>query len=783
MSSKKNKKSKGVTMSLQDFAMRVEEGTGAPTPGTGQNVVYAEKKPKMPVMSSWADEVEEDGSFFEKERIILPSAPRAARGPAYADHEIPSNPPFTAHLGNLPYDINDEEIYKFFRDLEIADLKLPRDQQTNRLRGFGYVDFHAREDLIEALIRNEQMLRGRPIRITLGTGQRGGPDMDRSGMRGGEDRRRPRGPPPEDEDIDDWRSMMKPQGFDEAPSQEFRRGPPSGDYGSMPRREGGGYGNRERRDYGPPRDRPEEIEFSRDQMMAPPPPSSREGGGGYDSYGGGRGGGSRGGGGGYQSRGGDRDRDYYGGRGGGEGGGGRRDYNRGGDEPYYREEVVVVEAEDPLIITLHPAIIPSRVRTELVVGVDPNNKMYLSLAKALRKITRRRQSPDNYSGHRSDEEDDGGSVSPQGPSEERREREREQPKERKRLVLQPRTVDKPPGESEPQANASIFGGAKPVDTQKREREIEEKLEKLKVEEPPKEEGQQEEEQGSGSDGGGASSHSRETRTTPPRERREPRGGDSSMGSERGSDRDRPRQFRLLTRNNSGNNGKDAYVDVEAPYESVKGSSASGSSSRSHLNSRPPPSSSQGYNPRFMRSDDKDRERGGDRGTYSRGGRGGSREMTRRDMEGGPGRRDFGDGGSRGGRGDFRRMEGGGGPGSRDQDGGRGGGGGRYNDGGPRRGGYSDRRDDEPGLRGGGGVSGGYRDVRDDFRRGPPSSSHHGHHPNNNQSSSVGSQEERDRDSHSEPEDDRDMIREVAAAVVEEETKEENFQMTLQILQE
>lgn len=45
-----------------------------------------------------------------------------------------------------------------------------------------------------------------------------------------------------------------------------------------------------------------------------------------------------------------------------------------------------------------------------------------------------------------------------------------------------------------------------------------------------------------------------------------------------------------------------------------------------------------------------------------------------------------------------------------------------------------------------------REDRDDFRRGPS-------HFSTNQSASIGSQsEERDRDSHSEPEDDRDMMR-------------------------
>jgi hypothetical protein len=51
----KAKKSKGKTLSFQEFTAQIE-GDGAAS--AGQNVVYA---PKKPTFSSWADEVEEDG--------------------------------------------------------------------------------------------------------------------------------------------------------------------------------------------------------------------------------------------------------------------------------------------------------------------------------------------------------------------------------------------------------------------------------------------------------------------------------------------------------------------------------------------------------------------------------------------------------------------------------------------------------------------------------------------------------------------------------------------------
>jgi len=62
-----------------------------------------------------------------------------------------------------------------------------------------------------------------------------------------------------------------------------------------------------------------------------------------------------------------------------------------------------------------------------------------------------------------------------------REREREAPKERPRLNLAPRSKTAEGEESSSNQSSSIFGGAKPVDTLKKEKEMEEKLNKEKEE--------------------------------------------------------------------------------------------------------------------------------------------------------------------------------------------------------------------------------------------------------------------------------------------------------------
>jgi len=94
--------------------------------------------------------------LLEKEKIVLPSAPRSVRGPAYNDAEIPKEPPFTAHIGNLSFDLDDDDVYNFFKELDVIDLKLPRNENS-KLRGYGYITFATREDLIDALVRHEQV--------------------------------------------------------------------------------------------------------------------------------------------------------------------------------------------------------------------------------------------------------------------------------------------------------------------------------------------------------------------------------------------------------------------------------------------------------------------------------------------------------------------------------------------------------------------------------------------------------------------------------------------------
>lgn len=52
-------------------------------------------------------------------KVSLPTAPRAARGPDVDLSRVPTDPPYTAFMGNLPFDVEETEIERFFHGLKV----------------------------------------------------------------------------------------------------------------------------------------------------------------------------------------------------------------------------------------------------------------------------------------------------------------------------------------------------------------------------------------------------------------------------------------------------------------------------------------------------------------------------------------------------------------------------------------------------------------------------------------------------------------------------------------
>ncbi|NWZ73628.1 IF4B factor, partial [Acrocephalus arundinaceus] len=226
----KKKPKKGKTLTLTDFLAEDGGGGGGPT--------------YIPKPVSWADETDDlegelsttwhsnDDDVYRAppiDRSILPTAPRAAREPNIDRSRLPKSPPYTAFLGNLPYDVTEESIKDFFRGLNISAVRLPR-EPTNpeRLKGFGYAEFEDIDSLFQALSLNEESLGNRRIRVDVADQAQ---DKDRDDRCFGRDRDRFR----DSERFEsDWRARpAAPDTFDDFP----------------PRRSDDGFGDRYRDRY------------------------------------------------------------------------------------------------------------------------------------------------------------------------------------------------------------------------------------------------------------------------------------------------------------------------------------------------------------------------------------------------------------------------------------------------------------------------------------------------------------------------------------------------------
>lgn len=70
------------------------------------------------------------------------------------------------YVGNLSWDITEEELRKFFNGCEITSLRFGMDKETGEFRGYAHVDFGDSQSLKKALALDQNVLFGRPVRIS-----------------------------------------------------------------------------------------------------------------------------------------------------------------------------------------------------------------------------------------------------------------------------------------------------------------------------------------------------------------------------------------------------------------------------------------------------------------------------------------------------------------------------------------------------------------------------------------------------------------------------------------
>lgn len=115
---------------------------------------------------------------------------------------LPSRPPYTAHLGNLSFDVTEGDVQDFLSGCDVSSVRIVEDKMDRRPKGFGYVEFGTLDGLKKALELSETQFQGRNIRISVADPPKGG--------EGGRE-------------LNDW---TRKGPLPDLPGQGMRRGPP-----------------------------------------------------------------------------------------------------------------------------------------------------------------------------------------------------------------------------------------------------------------------------------------------------------------------------------------------------------------------------------------------------------------------------------------------------------------------------------------------------------------------------------------------------------------------------
>jgi translation initiation factor 4B len=243
--------------------------------------------------SSWGP----SGNTFEQGNYD-----RESRYPPRDPVPIPDQPPFTARLLNLDWEISEAKIKELFEtpDYKVVSIRVPRDVANGRIRGFAFVEFEDRESLEKALSLEGTQLLSRTLRVVVAEppqnrqddrfegdwrSTRTGPLPPLEGERGS--RRGPRREFNDGHDYDSWERKGPLPPFEDrgdrgprrGPRRDFNEGPQDtenwerrgplppleGEEGSHPRRQRGGPGGR----FGGP---PDDHDYDNWERKGPLPP-------------------------------------------------------------------------------------------------------------------------------------------------------------------------------------------------------------------------------------------------------------------------------------------------------------------------------------------------------------------------------------------------------------------------------------------------------------------------------------------------------------------------------
>jgi len=104
---------------------------------------------------------------------------------------LPTEPPYTAYVGNLPDSIVQGDFDAIFGDMKIKNTRMVRDRETAKFKGYAYVEFEDIESLKAAIeMDGSPFENGKTIRVDIAEQRRDNRNQGGGGRGGG-----PGGPP------------------------------------------------------------------------------------------------------------------------------------------------------------------------------------------------------------------------------------------------------------------------------------------------------------------------------------------------------------------------------------------------------------------------------------------------------------------------------------------------------------------------------------------------------------------------------------------------------------
>ncbi|KAJ6448931.1 hypothetical protein C8R45DRAFT_1045694 [Mycena sanguinolenta] len=137
-----------------------------------------ESLPSAPAVRSDEDQARGNDRFGRRGDDFLSTRPDR-QGPPREDLPLPTQPPYTAFIGNLAFDLTEQELEEFFGPSKTKSVKIIKDREE-KPKGFGYIEFEDLDGLKGALAKSGSNFSGRTIRVSVAE-----PPKERPGFSGG----------------------------------------------------------------------------------------------------------------------------------------------------------------------------------------------------------------------------------------------------------------------------------------------------------------------------------------------------------------------------------------------------------------------------------------------------------------------------------------------------------------------------------------------------------------------------------------------------------------------